>query len=82
SKVAMVDFAFTPTRTQVKAGDSVTFTNSGSLAHTATSVDGAGFDTGLVDPGQSATVEFDQPGTYTYVCTPHPFMVAQLIVTP
>jgi quinohemoprotein ethanol dehydrogenase len=81
NKVSMVDFAFTPTRTQVKAGTAVTFSNTGSLAHTATSLDNEGFDTGLLEPGASSTVTFDQPGTYTYVCTPHPFMAAQLIVT-
>ncbi len=80
-KVAIADFAYTPTRTQIKTGTTVTFTNNGSLAHTATSLDGSGFDTGLIDPGQSATVEFDTPGTYTFVCTPHPFMMAQLVVS-
>ena len=24
---------------------------------------------------------FNQPGTYTYICTPHPSMIGQIIVT-
>jgi hypothetical protein len=26
-------------------------------------------------------VTFNKPGTYSYICTPHPFMIGQIIVT-
>jgi hypothetical protein len=26
-------------------------------------------------------VTFNRPGTYNYTCTPHPFMIGQIIVT-
>jgi quinohemoprotein ethanol dehydrogenase len=58
----------------------MTWTNTGSQAHTATASDNS-WDTGPIAPGQSATVEFDTPGTYTYICTPHPWMTAQVIVS-
>jgi heme/copper-type cytochrome/quinol oxidase subunit 2 len=35
----------------------------------------------MLDAGQSGTVTFNEPGTYNYICTPHPFMVGQIIVT-
>jgi hypothetical protein len=31
--------------------------------------------------GQAIGVTFNQPGTYDYTCTPHPFMMGQVIVT-
>jgi plastocyanin len=65
----------------VDAGQSVTWANAGSQAHTATATDGS-FDTGLVAPGKSASVEFDTPGVFAYVCTPHPWMKANVAVNP
>ena len=45
-----------------------------------TSVTGA-FDTGLIKGGRSAVVSLDKPGTYKFICTPHPWMKGTLIVT-
>ena len=56
-----------------------TFTNHDQTAHTATSQQ-LGFDTGTINPGQSATVTLDKPGTYTYYCQFHPFMHGTIIV--
>jgi len=81
SKVTAADFAFTPASTQIKAGDTLTFSNTGAQPHTATSVDGGGWDTGLIQPGESTALTFDQPGTYTFTCTPHPWMIGQIVVT-
>ena len=80
NNVVVADFGYTPNRIQIKAGDTITFANKGPQQHTATSTDGLGWDTGLLDPGQSASFTFDQPGTYYYTCTPHPFMVGQILV--
>jgi alcohol dehydrogenase (cytochrome c) len=78
--VVVADFGYTPNRIQIKAGDTITFTNKGPTEHTATATDGTGWDTGLLDAGGAASFQFDQPGTYTYVCTPHPYMVGQIRV--
>jgi len=80
NKLTIADFGFTPNRIQIKAGDTITFANSGPTDHTATASDGTGWDTGLLSTGQSASFTFDQPGMYTYLCTPHPFMVGQILV--
>ena len=49
------------------------------MIHTAT--DGAGaFDTGDVGAGASASVTFQSAGTFTYNCTPHPWMIGQVII--
>jgi plastocyanin len=67
----------------VKAGTAVTFTNVGDIPHTATAfVNGkiGSWDTGALSSGESKTITFDKPGTYYYICTPHPWMYGQIIV--
>jgi plastocyanin len=63
----------------VSAGDSISWTNTGSQAHSVTSTDGT-FDTGLVASGASASLEFDTPGVYPFQCTPHPWMKGNVLV--
>lgn len=48
----------------------VTVTNEGQLPHTLTAVDGA-FDTGVLQPGETATVELDAAGAFPIYCTLH-----------
>ena len=73
------EYTYKPLRAKVQAGATVTWTNAGKLPHSATAVDGS-WTTGEIAPGQSATVKFDKPGTYTYHCTDHPWSYAQLVV--
>jgi plastocyanin len=49
------------------------------VAHTATSDTGV-WDSGTLATGQSYSHTFDQPGTYTYHCTIHPFMKGTIVV--
>jgi plastocyanin len=77
--VSMVDFAFQPSSVQVTAGSSVTWSNNGAEPHTATAGDGS-FDTGEVGPGSSASVSFDQAGTFSYFCSIHPDMTGGVTV--
>jgi plastocyanin len=58
----------------------VTWTNQDFAPHTATADDGS-FDTGRLDQGETGSVTFDQPGTYTYTCTFHPNMKGTVVVT-
>lgn len=78
-KVAISGFAFHPPTLTVAAGTKVTFTNGDQTAHTATG-NKPGFDTGTVNPGKSATVVFNKPGTYTYYCQFHAFMHGTIVV--
>jgi plastocyanin len=68
------DNTFTPADLEVAAGEKVTFENSGAIAHTATSSEGADFDSGSLAPGDTFTVTLDKAGTVSYVCTFHPGM--------
>jgi len=47
--------------------------------HTATESKGV-WDTGDIAPGESKSVTFDSAGTYVYNCSPHPWMIGQIIV--
>jgi plastocyanin len=78
-----VEYRYFPGRTRIKAGTAVTFTNVGDTPHTATSFENGkfgGWDTGPLGSGESKTINFDKPGTYYYICTPHPWMYGQVIV--
>ncbi|MBS3147412.1 cupredoxin family copper-binding protein [Candidatus Woesearchaeota archaeon] len=80
--VDIQNFAFSQQTITITAGQSVTWTNSDSAPHTATSTSGpTSFDTGRLDQGQSKTLQFNTPGTYQYQCGFHPSMTATVIVT-
>lgn len=78
--VSMIDYAFQPASVEIGVGESITFTSDGpDEPHTATADDGS-FDTGEVPVGGSATVTFDQAGTFPYLCTLHPSMTGTVTV--
>ncbi|MBS2532031.1 cupredoxin domain-containing protein [Catenulispora sp. NF23] len=81
--VSIMNFAFSPAALTVAAGTTVTWTNKDSDAHTVTS-QGAGGPLGsaALATGQSYSYTFTKPGTYSYLCTIHPFMTATVTVTP
>ncbi len=43
---------------------------------------GDSFNSGMLDPGQSYTLRFTEPGIYHYICFLHPGMQGAVIVTP
>ncbi|MCL4558047.1 MAG: plastocyanin/azurin family copper-binding protein [Deltaproteobacteria bacterium] len=66
-------FAFTPSCIKISSGQTVTWTNAGSMNHTVTSDSGAPvtFDSGSLSPGQTFSHTFSSPGTIGYHCTYH-----------
>lgn len=77
SAVTIRDFSFGPSAITVHVGDTVTWSNAGPTAHTAT---GAGFDTGILGKGRSGSHTFTTAGTFAYHCTLHPFMHGTVVV--
>jgi LPXTG-motif cell wall-anchored protein len=77
--VTIVDFEFQPGTVTIDQGDTVTWTNNGPTAHSATAPDGS-FDTGIFPAGQSRSHTFNQSGTFSYICTPHPNMHGTIVV--
>lgn len=77
--VQIKNFSFTPANLTVKVGQKVTWTNQDNVGHSATADDNS-FDTGVLAQGQSGSVTFSKPGTYTYHCSVHPNMHGTIIV--
>ena len=74
------EWLYSPARIRVPVGTTVTFTNVGELDHTATAFPKQEWDTGDLASGESKAITFTQPGSYYYICTPHPWMSGQIIV--
>jgi len=67
---------FTPEEITVVIGvnNTVTWTNNDLIMHTVTSDTGL-FDSGDLKPGASWSFTFNQPGTYSYRCSIHSWML-------
>ncbi|HEX7091288.1 MAG TPA: cupredoxin family copper-binding protein [Longimicrobiales bacterium] len=78
-RVVMRQLSFAPAHIEVAAGTTVEWFNDDQLVHTVKADDGS-WDSGDIAPGGSWRHTFDRPGTYTYTCTPHPFMKAVVVV--
>ncbi len=79
--IVISNFMFSPMKTTVAPGATVTVTNKDSVDHTLTSKSG-GFGTGDIPGGQSKT--FTAPakaGSYSYICTIHQYMTGTLVVS-
>lgn len=77
--VTMRNVAFHPLVARVDAGTEVTFPNEDASVHTVT-IPALDVDE-LVQAGERASVSFDEPGTFDYVCTFHPpDMLGRVIV--
>jgi len=77
--VTIADFSFSPGSLTINQGDTVTWVNNGPTPHSATANNGS-FNTGILKAGQSGSHTFDQAGTFTYFCQPHPFMKGTIVV--
>jgi plastocyanin len=64
------DNVFAPAEITIKAGDSIEFRNTGLAPHTAEDKDGS-FNSGNLNSGQSATIRFDNEGTFQLICIYH-----------
>ena len=77
--IVVKDFMFQPTSSTVKASTTVTWLNRDDEPHTVVSDNGL-FRSAAMDTNESFSFEFDQPGTYHFVCSIHPSMVGTIVV--
>lgn len=80
--VAIRGFAFQPATLRVAPGTRVTWVNCESQGvdpHTSTA-DGGEWSSGLLFPDDTFARDFDETGTFSYHCVPHPSMQAEVIV--
>ncbi|MFE7329532.1 plastocyanin/azurin family copper-binding protein [Streptomyces sp. NPDC057565] len=82
NSVAIKNFAFAPATLKVRVGTTVTWTNQDTDAHTVTSAGTGGpLHSAALATHATYSYTFTKPGTYTYLCTIHPFMTATVEVT-
>jgi plastocyanin len=74
-------YAYSPDSITVPAGTMVVWRNLDPVLHTVTNAEGK-FDSGIIEPGKNFSYTFEDPDTYDYYCTIHPYMKAKIIVTP
>ena len=77
----MDEHRFNPVRALVTSGAPVHFVNNGELAHTIAARNGT-WSLATLEPSMSATVTFDEPGTFLYHCTDHPWAIGEITVEP
>lgn len=75
--IVIKNYTFTPSTLTVKAGDTVTWTNNDSVAH---SIKSATFNSSTLNTGDTFKFTFNTPGTYNYNCGIHPTMTGIVIV--
>lgn len=76
--ITIADFTYAVPET-VEPGATITVRNEDGVGHTVTSDDGV-FDV-AVGPGEEATLTVpEEPGEYSFHCTPHPQMTSTLVV--
>jgi plastocyanin len=78
--VTIKNFAFSPSVLTVSSGTTVTWVNEDSTVHTVTSDSGSELNSGEVPSGQSYTHTFNTAGTFSYHCSIHTSMKAQIVV--
>lgn len=78
-KVDIVNFAFQPATITIPAGTTVVWTNTSPTEHTVADKN-LTWSSHILEQGQTYQRTFDQPGTFTYICTIHPEMVGTIIV--
>lgn len=68
----------------IKAGDAVTWTNLEVMPHNVHFLAGVVADEAvkgtMLKKDESWSARFNEPGTYDYHCTPHPFMRGKVVV--
>ena len=77
--VSIANFAFAPGAVTIAPGATVTWSNDDGAPHGLAYKDGAK-GTDVLLPGQKFSRTYDQPGTYDYVCSVHPYMMGKVTV--
>ena len=78
--VSISDFKFNPAALTVPVGTTVTWTNQDEEPHTIAATDGS-FHSPGIDTHGSYSFTFTTPGSFDYICSIHPFMIATVVVT-
>jgi plastocyanin len=78
-EATIASFVYLPEPIVVQVGQTIRWTNLDVPEHTVTADDHS-FTSPLLGQNQTYTLTLTQPGTYTYFCEPHPFMMGEIEV--
>ncbi len=84
NNIEIKDYAFSPAMITIKKGTTITWTNRDTARHNVVAQgtnSAAGPKSELLTTGASYSYTFNTAGTYDYLCEPHPYMKAKVIVT-
>ena len=79
AEVRIGNFSFQGDTVRIAVGQAVRWTNADPVEHTVT-FDGSEPGSAPLPENGSYVHRFDKPGTYTFHCTPHPFMRGVVVV--
>lgn len=80
-EVQIDNYSFTPGTLTVPVGTTVTWTNHDETVHTIVSADTPrSFKSSGLDTDDKFSVTFTKPGSYSYLCTVHPYMTGKIVV--
>lgn len=83
-EISIEDFKFTPTVVKISPGTNVIWTNEGNIRHNVSFQslpEGVtGIKSDLLETDEQYQKVFEQPGTYTYLCDPHPIRMRAAII--
>jgi plastocyanin len=77
-RVEMRLVEYLPREIRIRAGETVEWINRDPIEHTVT---GEGWGSELLQEGERFRHRFERPGTYAYLCLPHPMMRGVVVVT-
>ncbi len=81
--VVMKVLEFSPTAVRARVGQLATWTNKDSSPHNVTYVSGPRFkSSSTLRPNGRFALRLTQAGTIHYICTLHPWMKAEIVVSP
>lgn len=81
AEIEIRGFNFSPDTVRVVVDATVRWINRDDVGHTSTA-DRGEWASPLIEPGKTYSHRFREAGTYTYYCTPHPFMRGVIVVEP
>jgi plastocyanin len=80
-EITMAGGAFSPSRVEIVPGTTVIWINNDGVAHEVSSELSSFVHSGVLDPGDSVSQTFSEPGTIDFQCAFHPGMAGTIVVT-
>lgn len=81
-KVDITKMKFAPSTIEIDAGAIVVWTNHDAVPHNVFLPAPIEVKGDMLRAGQSMALKFNEPGDYSYICSPHPYMKGKVTVKP